>query len=326
MNSYLQKILKIIFSAAAFAAALYILTQRIPYDYLGKTLSYSLQHPFLVPSLVTIFILWLLNLYIESLKWQSLQKKIRETSLLSSLKGVLVGIGISLFLPNRSGEFLGKAAMMPKKLFPQASALAILNSLSQMFATIAFGCTMLMVVLYTNDTMFSQKWLIILIGIFAIMAMLMILFSFHLAHLSSLFGKRAKLKAAFDACRLVSLKHNIKLIVLSLFRYLVFSTQTIIALRISGVQEPYWILFEIVAVAYVLMVFMPVITIAEVPVRAGAFIFALHLVLSSETYIPTSYEAAVTVASFAIWVQNVFLSGILGITVLAFHKREGRSE
>lgn len=326
MNVSLHKPLKILFSIAAFATATYILMQRIPYVLLGKAVDSLLSNSNLILSLAVIFILWILNIYIESVKWHSLQNKLLKTPLTNSVKGVLAGIGISLFLPNRSGEFIGKALMLPKRLFPQASALAILNSLTQLFATIFVGSIFLIITLQSGTTIFSKQWIFVLIVIFALFAMALIMFSFRLSGLSPLLKKASKFKTAIETCKLLSLKHNLKLIALSLCRYLVFTTQTIIALKISGLQESYWCLLQIVAISYILMIFLPVITIAEVPVRAGVFIFALQLVMSGRDYIPPSYEASIGIASFFIWFQNIFISGILGILVLTLHKRDSGNE
>lgn len=318
--------LRFSFSAIAFTLAIWLLNQRLDYSLINQFIStFHITATSILLS-IAILLLWALNILIEAKKWNFLQKKLSPTPLIFSLRGVFAGIAVSLFLPNRSGEFVGKALMGNKKLFAQSSALAIAGSLTQLFATIAIGSPILIFQLSQGDMFFSNTWVLLLMSIVFSIILLLLLFSYKLKSLSGIFKRRKQWKLAFEALSLLSLKDNLILIGLSVTRYLVFSFQTILVFWCFGFPETMDVIFQIIAISYLLMVFLPIITIAEIPVKVGVLVFSLSLVLHDRAFIPNSYAVIAGLASTFIWLINVFFAGIVGIIFLSLPKRNSTHE
>ncbi|MBL4649703.1 MAG: hypothetical protein JKY03_08230 [Aureispira sp.] len=67
-----------------------------------------------VPLLLLVLILMPLNWLFETQKWLTLLRKIESISFYQALKVVLVGLSLSLFTPNRVGEYGGRVMMVSK--------------------------------------------------------------------------------------------------------------------------------------------------------------------------------------------------------------------
>jgi len=92
---------------------------------------------------LTVLVLLLLpvNLLLESYKWKLLIDKLEKVSLWNSLKAVLAGISVSMFMPNRVGDYLGRVFILQKANRIQATLSTILGSMAQFITTLIFGIT-----------------------------------------------------------------------------------------------------------------------------------------------------------------------------------------
>ena len=326
MKKFNTFFLRITFSAVAFIIAIWLLNQRLDYPLIQKfATSFEISSTAILFG-IGVLILWIMNLLVEAKKWNFLQKKLAPTTLSISLRGVLAGIAVSLFLPNRSGEFIGKALIGDKKHFAQSSALAIAGSLSQLFVTIAIGSPILIFHLSKSNQLFSQPWVLFILSLILLIILTFLIFSYKLNSLSGIFKKRKQWKRAFEALSLLCLKDNLILISFSFFRYLIFSLQTVLVFWSFGFPESAEVIFQIIALSYLLMVFLPIITIAEIPVKVGVLLFSTSLVLQSRAFVPESYQIIAGLSSTFIWLINVFLSGLLGIVILSLNKRIAANE
>src|SRR4051812_2206215 len=61
-----------------------------------------------VLSIVSVFALMLLNWSLEALKWEIIVNQLQTIGFLKSLRAIFAGISVSIFTPNRIGEFGGR--------------------------------------------------------------------------------------------------------------------------------------------------------------------------------------------------------------------------
>src|SRR5260221_2981689 len=90
--------------------------------------------------LAVVFILLILNLFIETIKWKIIMAPLEKISTLKSLGAVLTGIAISFFGPNRSGEFVGRILYVEHANKIKTSLMTILASIGQLVVTLSAGC------------------------------------------------------------------------------------------------------------------------------------------------------------------------------------------
>ena len=88
---------------------------------------------------IIVLLLMVANWSIESVKWRILVKHLEIISFLTSLKAVLSGVTVSIFTPNRVGEFGGRIFVLRKKNRVPAIFATIVGSFSQLIITIAVG-------------------------------------------------------------------------------------------------------------------------------------------------------------------------------------------
>lgn len=90
--------------------------------------------------------LWLMlalmpvNWALETCKWRSLTGPAPGWSFQQAFKAVLAGITVSLFTPNRVGEYGGRAMLTPKQYLSQSIAAALSGSLAQWVVLLSGAC------------------------------------------------------------------------------------------------------------------------------------------------------------------------------------------
>ncbi|MEM7382585.1 MAG: lysylphosphatidylglycerol synthase transmembrane domain-containing protein [Bacteroidota bacterium] len=92
-----------------------------------------------LPYLVLVCLLMPLNWGLEALKWQQLTRKVIPVSYWQLYKAVLAGVTISLFTPNRVGEFGGRILLVDSKYNWPAVVAAAVGSIAQMLVLISGG-------------------------------------------------------------------------------------------------------------------------------------------------------------------------------------------
>ncbi|MDX5321117.1 MAG: hypothetical protein LPK45_08425, partial [Bacteroidota bacterium] len=80
--------------------------------------------------LVFVFLLLFVNWAFETLKWKVLISEFESPSFLHAYKAIFTGALISLFTPNRMGEFAGRVLYVKEKKI-EAAILTIAGSLAQ---------------------------------------------------------------------------------------------------------------------------------------------------------------------------------------------------
>lgn len=81
-----------------------------------------------------------LNWGAETRKWQLLLRAfVPEAPWRMALRGVLAGVSLAVFTPNRLGEFGGRALSLPSRFRWRAAAANVVSALSQMLVVVAVG-------------------------------------------------------------------------------------------------------------------------------------------------------------------------------------------
>ena len=89
--------------------------------------------------MILILLLMLVNWSIESVKWKILIAKIERVSFFRAFKAVMTGVSVSLFTPNRTGDYLGRVFILEKGNHIEGILITLIGSFAQIIVTISVG-------------------------------------------------------------------------------------------------------------------------------------------------------------------------------------------
>lgn len=273
---------------------------------------------------IFLLLLMLLNWSIETIKWMALIKKIEKIPFLRAFSAVLSGITVSTFLPNRSGEYLGRVFIFERANRIQGVLITIIGSISQLLVTILLGLFALFFVFrhYVFSASFSffisGTPLVIAVGIIALTIIsVCMFFYFNLASLSY-FVRRIKLfhhlrlARYFRVFLFYSNYELFKILVYSFFRYLVFALQFFIILRFFGIFIPLHDAFIFICSVFFFTTLIPTIVITDPGVR-GAVAIAVYTFYMSGFLTQSDFvNLRIIASSTLLWIVNIILPALIG--------------
>ena len=262
-------------------------------DILNKTDTFWLK------TVIFLIILSVFNWFFEILKWQKLVSSIKQISFYKAIEQCLGSLTISLFTPNRIGEYGAKALYFEKALRKRVVFLNLLNNLLQMAITIIFGFIGLFLLTKKHDlTINHNKFVYLIIGI-AILAI--VIFVLRKTTIQIKGFSLNKIKIALAS---IQRDHIILGFLFSLIRYLIFSFQFFYLLTFFNVDLNYFNAMIIITSMYFLASVIPSISFFDVAVKGSIAVYLFALINVSELII----LSIVTM----MWILNFVLPSILG--------------
>ena len=262
--------------------------------------------------LFTALALLPINLAIEAKKWQLLCRPFQDLSMSTATKAITAGSAYSMFTPNRIGDGLGRFHFTPKNKRPAAGYAFAMSSSAQFISTLLFGCLGFGVIKsfgHPEPTWWltEQRWIPAFLLLFAGFAVFCYFSSYFLPIIQRIQFLRFLHKHT-AALQGYSLSQKGKVLVLSLLRYLVFSSQFILLLL--GFNELSVIdAFARINLIYLFSTLIPTLALAELGLRESlSLVFLENMGLS---------DVEIFSAAFLLWVINLMLPAIYGhITLL----------
>ncbi len=274
-------------------------------DYLSNLMAAS-RGPNVAVLSITIFLLMFVNWYIESLKWRRMIAKIEIITPFRAFEAVLSGLTVSFFTPNRIGEYAGRVFHLGKSNRITATLITMLENSAQLVITIIFGCIGL--VCYSTNYLFFPEWLYIVIWVFALVTPFICLLLYY--NVSLMNGLLKKIKffrkkhVNLDVFSMFSKWDLTSVLLLSAFRYFVFSLQFYLLLRLFGMYIPLLPGFYTIALSFFVITLIPTFAIAELGVRAGVTVYLFSKI---------SYDHFPVInTSFSLWFINLVVPAIIG--------------
>jgi hypothetical protein len=267
--------------------------------------------------------LMIINWGIESLKWKLLINQSEAISLSKSYQAVLGGLAVSVFTPNRVGEFFGRVFILQKTDPLKAILLTIVGSFSQLLVTIVAGTAAYVVFAprYLSSIMADSTWLVTGFSFTLVTVSLFFVFAFFnisaLHRISILIPAKysQRIKNSIDAIASCPKQLLLKTLMLSLLRYLVFSTQFYLAIRLMGLTFTINQCFMVIPVIYLSLASIPTIALTELGVRGSVSVFLFGLIAGING-LDSSTALAVVSASTLIWIINIALPSLAGVLVV----------
>jgi hypothetical protein len=270
-----------------------------------------------------IFFLMGINWGIESLKWKLLISQSERVSFGKAYQAVLGGLAVSVFTPNRVGEFLGRVFILKNTDPLKGIILTIVGSFSQLIVTIVFGTVAYVVFapLYLSALINDSSWLVNGFSVTLVTLSLLLLVAYFnisvLHRISILIPAKytEKIKTAIDAIAACPKQLLLKVILLSTTRYLIFSTQFFLAIRLTGLNFTALQCMTVIPVIYLTLASIPTVALTELGVRGSVSVFLFGL-LAGSSGLDASASLAVVSASTLIWLVNIALPSLAGVLVI----------
>lgn len=266
--------------------------------------------------LVLVLLLMFVNWLLDAMKWKYLIKKEEEVTLWLSIKAVFLGITVSIFTPNRVGEFGGRVFCLEKADRIKAVLITILGNVAQLLATTIFGTLALVHYIHSYSGFLDGEadyWFFILVFIAAIVVCTLIALYINTFWLSSFLMKfkfLRKYQQYSNVFSYYSINELLYIIFLSCARYAVFSLQFYILLLFFQVEVNLLESLTMSSLVFLTISIIPTIALTEIGLRGSIAIYFFGLISTNHIGILT--------ATFGLWFTNLVLPALLG-TVLVYN-------
>jgi uncharacterized membrane protein YbhN (UPF0104 family) len=264
--------------------------------------------------LIVAFALVFVNWGIEARKWQVAIRRIQAISFIKAFKAIFTGTTLASFTPNRTGEYVGRILYIDEGKRIQAIALTILCSMAQLQITFYAGLIALWTMQNSASEFFSSDSIYFSIGlrlffvVISIVAVLLTLFYFRMGWLlKQLHTRKWAAKWIKYAQAVESLEATIllRMLSLSLFRYLIFVVQYYLVFMVFDVQVNWWQCLQIVSVLFLLLAVIPSFTfLTDLGIRWKAGIEIVRLYSTN--------ALGIFASAFTIWLFNLIIPALIG--------------
>lgn len=254
--------------------------------------------------LAIILLLMPINWLLETWKWRNLIKSEQEISFGKCLKAVMAGVTVGTLTPNRVGEFAGRILFVERENRTKASYLTIFGDTAQFCATLIFGIIGLLAIGNTHNESVPTSILIAIGATCTIVAIIVYMrFDNIVTALSNTKFAQKRLAKYIPQCE-ISNKLKLTTILMSMFRYVIFSVQFFLCLRFFGIDIGVSDAFAAISSTYICTYLIPSIAAAELGIRTSFAIFFIGIF--------TTQETAITLASLLLYLINVGIPIITG--------------
>ena len=262
---------------------------------------------------VLLLLLLCANWGIEARKWQLLMRPVERVGFLTSVKAILSGLALSLFVPNGFGEYPARALYMKEGNRMRSIALNVAGSMAQLIVTLIAGIISL---IYLKKFSWPQTteiqglsilWLNGIISMIIMGTALLIIIYFRLSWITGLAEKVPfvyKYKYLIESIETFHWKELTRILLLSCIRFIVFAVQYILVLHVLKVKIDVVDAICTTCVLFLFLAILPTIPFADVGIRgeAGGKLFGLLT--------PDAFGIVATIA--VIWFVNIIIPSVAG--------------
>ncbi|NND78015.1 MAG: hypothetical protein HKN39_07510 [Flavobacteriales bacterium] len=300
----------IAFKFLIFLAAIYVIYQKLSHSE-HKDISTFLGTLFSSTNSLLVFLLVgamsFLNWDLETRKWQILMKPYEQLEYSKAFRSVLAGSAVSFVSPNRSGSFIGRVLFLESRNRGQGTGMSILGGFAQTLVSLITGLLALSICLFPKNFI-EHKTLIITLGIAA--SAVFFLLYFKSQWFARIDLKKTVFKEIAQPFQEIRNEQRIKVISLSVLRYLVFSLQFALLLSISSLQMPLMQLLLCVFIIYFIMGLLPSLWLGNLGPRELISIMVISSFYPGD--LGTDEQFQVIWPSLVLWVVNLCIPALMG--------------
>lgn len=313
-KSLFNFLLKALIAAASVYFIYFKVISRPDFEQMVADINHTVSKPEHLSTLALVMVLMFLNWLLETAKWKLLLLKFYSASWISCFRAVMSGVTVSIFTPNRTGEFAGRVLHLESGSRIKGALAAIIGSMNQLMITILAGGIALLFSL--NNLMPGEPELRIVLGALLVAGLSgLIIVYFRLPLLGKILARInafRKLNLYTRIFSLYSISDLMRLTIYSALRYLVFSFQFILMLQIFGIDFSYTESMRLISLIYLVMAVVPSVALSELTVRGSVALYFLSPL--------TGNSAGVLAATSLLWIINLAVPALIG-SLAAFYFR-----
>lgn len=297
---------KIVVFAGLVAYIGYVLRQQ-PFDWaVVRQQLRSVEHP--ERWAAGLLLLIPVNWGFEALKWQMLLRRVEKTTFWDACRGVLAGLSLGFALPAQLGDTAGRVLLLRTGARAEAIGASLVSGGMQFYVALVFGAVAWahhLTVVPARDTAAGRWLLALLVGLSA----LGIGFGLVRRRLIGWLATRPGLRR-FARYWDVAGQYNDREIGWALgaasVRYLVFSAQFYLALRLVGVGLPVGVSVSGIGVVFMVKTITPAFNLlSDLGVREAVALWVF-------APFPTSASVLIT-ATLTLWLVNILAPVLIGL-------------
>ena len=307
---------KIIFWAkiAVFAAlVLYIanVLRQQPFDWnTVQTQLRTVEHP--ERWAAALLLLTPVNWGFEALKWQILLRRVEKTSFRDAYQGVLAGVSLGFALPAQLGDTAGRVLSLRTNR-ARAVGASLVSGGMQFYVAIVFGTAawayhMTVVPERNNQT---SNWLLAFLVALSLGG---VVFGLTRRRLIAYLTQRTALSRFADYWQVAGLYSNAEIglaLSVAALRYLVFSGQFYLAMRLVGIILPMGISASGIGLVFLAKTITPAFNLlSDLGVREAA---SLWVFAPFGRTIYTLPAPVLLTATLTLWIANVLMPVLVGL-------------
>lgn len=279
--------------------------------------TFQKQNPW--PLYLTIALMFV-NWGIDAVKWRFLIKKLEDISLTKALKAIFLGITVSVFTPNRVGEYGGRVFCLETADRVKAVLATVLGNMAQLLATLIFGVLALVYYFSSHTTSVQNPyWSVTLLVLAFVSIIAFITLYLNSSLFENFFNRFSFLKKYQEYSEVFSYYSKRELAIAlgySILRYVVFTFQFYLLIRFFEVEVSLLESAAMSALTFLTMSIIPTIALTELGVRGSVAVYFFGLLSANSLGIMT--------AAFVLWTINLVLPALIG-TVLVYNLKFFRS-
>lgn len=269
----------------------------------------------------------ILNYGIEAYKWRRMIIKLEYITYYRCVGAVLAGLTLSLFSPNRIGEFLGRIFMLEKANRIDSSIVTIATSIGQLLITLIAGVAALWIYPYFNEgfSEFIHNKPFILVYILPASLIIIGLLLYVNLHKMHLLGAKLHLTGESPHLLIISKIHSklkildqykskdwLVILALCFCRYIVFSSQFVLLLEAFIPDFPLVEAYLLISIIFMSLTVIPAISLAEIGIRGSVSIFVFGFYFREHLIDPQSQALSVISVSTLLWLMNIVFPALIG--------------
>ncbi len=247
-----------------------------------------------------------LNWLLETLKWKMLVDPIERVPLLKAIRGVMAGVSLSLFTPNRIGEYGGRILVVKPENNAKTVVATLVGSFSQLVVLLVSGMVGLsyFVYLFLDIPTLVEYG----IGLATVLGSILLLFFYFNVDLAIPIFRRLpllrRLVKHMEILRSYSVNILLKSLGYSSLRYLTYSLQYYLILCFFGIEIDILTGLSAIATIFLIQTSIPMPPISGLLIRGEVALniwgfFQLNVL-------------SILAATFGLWLINVILPALFG--------------
>ncbi len=304
MDKRFYKVISLFIKTILLLASFYYVIQKLS-THNAFTAYYAISFsPRVIGYLITAVILMFVNWNLEAKKWQVLIARYEVISLRQSLQSIFAGVTISIFTPNRVGEFTGRIFFLKKADKFIASIRSLVGSFTQLVITIIFGLFAVglyvfkgydKVVPLLSILNSEKKYMPVLLLLCAAVSLMIIIRGFFFS----------KFRYYFKEIFTIKRRDLMQALWLSILRYIVFTFQYFLLLKAVGIEIQFFQSCIFISIIFLINAAIPSFALTEIVVRSAVAVYVFGA-------FPYSQPVLVASASLLLWMINLAIPALIG--------------